>query len=489
MSTGATVRMDGPNATAHLALLAGAFVFSGYNLVLSRCLVSDDISPVAFSLARELVSIVVMYTAAAMIERPLRRPSAARDTRRFVVLGCLLAAFQLCFTAGIALTDAMTAAVFQCIQPTTAALLGALTCSESISATKVASAVLAGAGVALIELNPARLATPGATANSPAAARTIGCLLLFLQGIGISGYCLVQKTLVREPASTCLTKPILAGGTAPMMAGRAEAPLLSDEEPNRLPRTWLPDQPPHLEAPGLQPEVGFQPELGFRRTSAGRGGCREGESLDPCTPGCLLPVRRSNGRAVCVPDEPVSAVQHSPLDTEQALFLAQPAAGPVSGGYGALTATAHAYCASTAVLLLAAGVDTAAGLETPAPISRAQFNAFFSSALPAVALAYAVFLASLVGYTLGAWANKRLDASTVVLYNAAQPPVTALLGLVAGVGPRRYGVYEAAGSSLVMLAVVVSARAPPARVPPSASRPCPVVLTPARRGESTCRDS
>jgi drug/metabolite transporter (DMT)-like permease len=124
-----------------------------------------------------------------------------------------------------------------------------------------------------------------------------------------------------------------------------------------------------------------------------------------------------------------------------------------------LTATAHAYCASTVVLLLAAGVDTAAHLSNPPPFSRAQLEAFTSSPLPAVALAYAVFLASLVGYTLGAWANKRLDASTVVLYNAAQPPITALLGLITGVGARRYGVFEAAGSGLVMLAVVTSAGA------------------------------
>lgn len=473
-----------PDATlAHLALLAGAFVFSGYNLVLARCLVSDDISPVAFSLARELVSIVVMYTAAAGIERPLRWPSGARDARRFVALGCLLAAFQLCFTAGIALTDAMTAAVFQCIQPTTAALLGALTCSEPLSAAKVASALLAGAGVALIELNPARLAESGVMADPPATARTTGCLLLFLQGIGISSYCLVQKTLVREPAPTCLREPMLAARTPALTGGGAEAPLFPGEEPDRLPRTWLQDQP-------LQPEAqGGQSEAGAFRASSGRGACREEVSLDPRTPGALAPARSSDGRAVGASDELVSPVQQSPLDTERALFLsrAQPAADALAGGYGALTATAHAYCASTVVLLLAAGIDTATRLETPAPFSRTQFDAFFSSALPAVALAYAVFLASLVGYTLGAWANKRLDASTVVLYNAAQPPVTALLGLLVGVGARRYGVCEAAGSGLVMLAVVSSARAP-APVPPSALRPCPVVVAAHRRESSTCCD-
>lgn len=369
---------------AHAALLTGALVFSGYNLVISRCLSSNEISPLAFSLARELVSIVVMYGAASLLERPLRWPSGSHQLFRFGVLGCLLAAFQLCFTVGIALTDAMTAAVFQCIQPTTAALLSTLTCSERLLPSKVAAALFAGAGVALIELNPATRAAPDASHDSGIGSgseaspayftRTAGCVLLFLQGVGIASYCLVQKTLVCEP-SAAHTPPNLH---AELYEHDSDAPFLAADAAAPSRRMHLPN------------------------------------SQRP-------PVRE--------------------------------------GGYAALTATAHAYCASTGVLVLAAVIDTALHFESPPPLSRAQLAAFVSTPLPSIALLYAVFLASLVGYSLGTWANKRLDASTVVLYNAVQPPLTAILGFVAGVRERQFGAYEASGTTLVMLAVIISTRA------------------------------
>ena len=64
-------------------------------------------------------------------------------------------------------------------------------------------------------------------------------------------------------------------------------------------------------------------------------------------------------------------------------------------------------------------------------------------------------LASCVGYCLRAWASKRLDASTLVLYNAAQPPITALLGLL--VDPtKRYDWAQAGGTLLVLIALMFS---------------------------------
>jgi len=375
-------------SSAHLALLCGAFIFSGYNIVLSHCLDADAIGPVAFSLARELCSICVMYLAAATIERPLRWPSGRRDAVRFAALGCLLAAFQLCFTAGIALTDAMTAAVFQCIQPTTAALLGAVS-SERLSASKVASALLAGAGVALIELNPVALAEgrgAGSGAAQPPAggARALGCMLLFLQGVGIAAYCLVQKRLVREPARS---------------------------RSRSLPR------------------------------AAAEGGAGEEYGAGEA-PGALMLTQGAPGSSALLEGEEAEAGDEG------------------ATGYGPLTVTAHAYCASTAALLLAAAVDTAAALETLPPLSRAQLAAFLASPFSFLALAYAVLLASLVGYSLGAWANARLDASTVVLYNATQPPITALLGRLLGLTRgRKYGLYDSGGTALVMLAVLLSSGA------------------------------
>ena len=94
-------------------------------------------------------------------------------------------------------------------------------------------------------------------------------------------------------------------------------------------------------------------------------------------------------------------------------------------------------------------------------------------------MAYAVLLASVVGYSLRAWANRHVDAGTLVLYNAAQPPLTALLLLVASPADVSYGWRELGGSGPVMAAVAISAldtrspraarrksRASPTRAPP-----------------------
>lgn len=68
-----------------------------------------------------------------------------------------------------------------------------------------------------------------------------------------------------------------------------------------------------------------------------------------------------------------------------------------------------------------------------------------------------MLLASVVGYSLRAWANRHVDAGTLVLYNAAQPPLTALLLVVASPGSVSYRWCELGGSALVMAAVAISA--------------------------------
>lgn len=64
-------------------------------------------------------------------------------------------------------------------------------------------------------------------------------------------------------------------------------------------------------------------------------------------------------------------------------------------------------------------------------------------------------LTSCVGYSLRAWANRQLDASTLVLYNAVQPPLTALLALVVQPG-FTYGWSDALGSTMVMLPLTLT---------------------------------
>ena len=42
-----------------------------------------------------------------------------------------------------------------------------------------------------------------------------------------------------------------------------------------------------------------------------------------------------------------------------------------------------------------------------------------------------------IGYSLRAWANRHVDASVLVLYNAVQPPATALLDGLPLIGQHR----------------------------------------------------
>ena len=125
----------GTEALSHGALLVGGFIYSGYNLLLAACL-HGAVSPVGFSVLREVAAVPLLYCWAAVAERPLTRPPPS-DCRRFVALGIILCAFQLCFAIGVALTDGQTAAFFQCLEPSTAALLGAAVRVEQLTVAKV----------------------------------------------------------------------------------------------------------------------------------------------------------------------------------------------------------------------------------------------------------------------------------------------------------------------------------------------------------------
>ena len=69
-------------------------------------------------------------------------------------------------------------------------------------------------------------------------------------------------------------------------------------------------------------------------------------------------------------------------------------------------------------------------------------------------------LCDYVGYALRAWASRQLETSTLVLYNAAQPPITALIGALI-TAPMQYtwayGLAHAGGTALVLLALGLSA--------------------------------
>lgn len=304
---------------AHGLLALAALIYSGYNVVLAKTL-RTKVSATGFSLCREVLAVPLLYCWAAWQERP----SWPGEFVRFLLLGLLLGSFQLCFAVGVGLTDASTAAIFQCVEPSTAAVLGAAIGGEACSRKKVASALLAGAGVAVLQVQLA----PASSMHDRPLARALGSGLLFCQGIGIALYCLLQKSLVRANVS---------------------------------------------------------------------------------------------GRS-----------------------------------YGPITVTAHAYSVSLAVMAAAAGVSSAARLETPAPYSAAGFRAILEPNNFLV-LAYAALFSSVLGYSMRAEANKILNASTLVLYNALQPPLTALVDKILDPRTAEYGLSQLCASLLVAAALALAA--------------------------------
>ena len=325
-----------PRRRAHAALLVAALIYSGYNVLLARALA--QLSPVAFSLCRELAAIPLTYAWAAHLEGGIRLPATKHERARLVALGLVLGVYQLCFATGVALTSATTAGIFQAVEPTTAAIMGAALGLEPMTRARAAAAFLAGAGVLLLE------ASGGVRPN------LLGCALLFCQGVGIAAYCLLQRTLVRGNVSD----ELLLGGSPP-----------------------------------------------------------------PTNP------------------------------------------------WGPITVTAHALPVAAFVLACAAVVDTLLGVEKP--FGAAQRRRL-SRPDALAALAYATILSSTVGYSLRAYANRFVDSATLVLYNAVQPPMTALLAVCFGLGG--FGWREAGATVLVGAAVFVASRETTTRRP---SRDGPVV--------------
>ena len=68
-----------------------------------------------------------------------------------------------------------------------------------------------------------------------------------------------------------------------------------------------------------------------------------------------------------------------------------------------------------------------------------------------------------MGYSLRAYANRFVDSATLVLYNAVQPPLTALLAVCVGLGG--FGWREAAATALVGAAVFIGSRETTTRRP------------------------
>lgn len=130
--------------------------------------------------------------------------------------------------------------------------------------------------------------------------------------------------------------------------------------------------------------------------------------------------------------------------------------GSQSVPFGPITVTAHAYLIAGPVLLGAGVLATLSGVSHP--LSKDAWDRLLDGPAPLAAIAYAVILASVVGYTLRAKANKVLDAGTLVLYNTVQPPLTAMLAFMVGTSNEQMSLTQWIGTGLVGLAVIIASR-------------------------------
>ena len=396
---------------SHAALIVAAAISSGFNVVLSQTL-HGGVSPLAFAAVRDAAALILLYVWAVAVEGPLQWPAREHRTA-FLALGLLLGAFQMCFAGGVALTDADTAALFQCIEPTTAALMAALLQQERLTLRKAVSALFAGSGVLLIQLTnfnhavtnlnhtvtnlnhaaPASSDTSGVSGvggggaggvgGGGTLAYTVGCVLLFGQGVGIGGFCLIQRRLVRTSA------PTTARTTAP----------------TNTPNYAHPDVDSH---PGVDPHPGVEPGSGgsagtSTSTSTSTSTCTCTSSTTGGSGGGRGGGSSSGGGAVL---SVCSAERHAP----ETAPIGIPLYGPVTVNapatapsgiplYGPVTVTAHAHLTSLAAISAAVIVDISLHLESPPPFSAEGVKDLFTP-LALCAVAYAAVLASCVGNCL-----------------------------------------------------------------------------------------
>ena len=86
--------------SSHIALLIGAAIYSGWNVIAAACLKEAHVNPLAFSVAREVLALPLLYFAASILEYPLVLPTRSTERLLFAALGFLLGAFQVSTRCG-----------------------------------------------------------------------------------------------------------------------------------------------------------------------------------------------------------------------------------------------------------------------------------------------------------------------------------------------------------------------------------------------------
>ena len=122
--------------------------------------------------------------------------------------------------------------------------------------------------------------------------------------------------------------------------------------------------------------------------------------------------------------------------------------------YGPKTTIAHAFLGSIVLIFIALVVAEPLGIEHSAALSR-QGLAPIGTWQGIIIVVYAVVLSSVFSYTLRATANVVVPVSMLMLYNATQPPFTAILAYLIFRDP--FGPRHAGSIALVTCAVALAA--------------------------------
>jgi len=319
------------------------------------------LSATLLSLLRDAIACPVLYAYSRTCEGPIMWPHR-EDLPTFLCLGILLGGFQLCLTTGVSLTNSDTAALFQSLEPTTATILATSLGFERCSWRKVAAALLAGAGVVVLQFKfSGGISNPGGESRGEFK-YLAGCGLFLLNGILISTYTLIQKSLIdpqRWRARSCFAVLLSSASSA----------------------------------------------------------AKEDDEVAPATTAPPVIVARRK--------------------------------------YKPINVTAHAFFISFLVMIVASLVSTVCHLESPEPFSRGGLAAIVSWR-SFISIFYSSILSSVLSFTLRASANVVVDVTMLILYNATQAPLTAVIAYVVFRDP--YGPQIAVATVLTVSAVLLATR-------------------------------
>ena len=169
---------------AHALMLLATLIYATWNVV-NVSMGQLHISPLAFVLYRQAGGSLLLITWLVASEwrlPPTHRMSLKGTWKHYILLGLLMTCMQVIIMVGASLTTATTVGIFQCLEPSVAALVGCLTRferQEGITGRMVAAAI-AGSGVLIIIS-----LRPGSSSEGEGEQQQHGANLRYLTGCGL----------------------------------------------------------------------------------------------------------------------------------------------------------------------------------------------------------------------------------------------------------------------------------------------------------------